>query len=136
MLTATADFHHFRPFGVLAVFAAVFTVLFGGTVACAMRTFSLVLFSHNGLFFSLKFWGTSGWYARDPAIQSRLRFDLMLFQQRGEPVPAASPRTTADRASSVRSPTVRKGELGRANLQKDEGASRALPYGRASDTTR
>ena len=36
MLTATADFHHLRPFGVLAVFTAVLAATFCGTVAHPM----------------------------------------------------------------------------------------------------
>jgi hypothetical protein len=88
MFTTAADFHHLRPFGVLAVFTAIFTAFFGRTVAGAVRAFPLVLFSHNGLFFSwrsknsyLNYQGIqSEWYARQSAIQSRLRFDFMLFQ--------------------------------------------------------
>jgi len=84
MFTTAADFHHLRPFGVLAVFTAIFTAFFGRTVAGAVRAFPLVLFSHNGLFSKNSYSNlqgiSPGWYAAQSAIESRLRFDLMLFQ--------------------------------------------------------
>jgi len=67
MFTTAADFHHLRPFGVLAVFTAIFTAFFGRTVAGAVRAFPLVLFSHNGLFFS---WRSKNSYLNYQGIQA------------------------------------------------------------------
>jgi hypothetical protein len=47
MFTATADFHHFRPFGVLAVFTAVLAVRFGRTITGSVRAFGRFGLSHR-----------------------------------------------------------------------------------------
>jgi hypothetical protein len=48
VFTATADFHHLGSLGVFAVFAAVFAVWFGRTIARSMSALFGRIFSHCG----------------------------------------------------------------------------------------
>jgi len=44
VFTATANLHHARLFGILAVLAAIFAALFGGTITNRMSASLLLLF--------------------------------------------------------------------------------------------